>query len=135
MGCKGLHCPGCGDGGSGLALPAIVLAVLVIGSAGAITQVLSDLLEIMIITACGLAGLTVLAVTAVIIYRYRIPESRRYEQRLARTHARGTVPGSQRAAVGLPAPRTARALPPGSGQPEPVQHEPARRVVRTNRLR
>jgi hypothetical protein len=68
MSCKGLHCPGCGDGGGGIL--ALVVLVLVIAAAiarpvahaaDAVLRVLVEALEITGIVLASVAGLGVLA--------------------------------------------------------------------------
>jgi hypothetical protein len=67
MSCKGLHCPGCGHGGGGLAA-LVVLAVIIIAAiarpvahaAGAVGHAVLEALEITGIVLVSTAGLAVL---------------------------------------------------------------------------
>ncbi len=74
MSCKGLHCPGCGDSGGGLAavVAVVVLGALitqpVIAAAAAVLRVAVDVIEVAAIAAVSAAGLAVIA-GAVIIGR------------------------------------------------------------------
>ncbi len=77
MSCKGLHCPGCGDGGG---LAAIVLAVVivaaliarpVIAAADAVLRVVIDVLEVTAIILASAAGLALIVTVAVAACRIR----------------------------------------------------------------
>jgi hypothetical protein len=93
-GCKGLHCPGCGNGGSGLAVVVLgvaVAAVVLRKPAEHAADVLLHVVEIAAITAVSaivLGGVLLLTL--------------RYRRRRAR------------AAAGLPAPRVVRAITDGN---------------------
>jgi len=59
-GCPGLHCPGCGDGGGGLA--ALIVVLVVIGAViHAIWHTLVEVAEIAAWTVLGAAGLAAIA--------------------------------------------------------------------------
>ena len=71
-GCKGLHCPGCGDGG-GAALAGLVVALVVIGAIiHAIWHVLAEILhvitEVVIIAAWTLGSITALSALGAAVY-------------------------------------------------------------------
>jgi hypothetical protein len=63
--CKGLHCPGCGDGGRSLAaLAVVVIVVIVAANAGPVVSAAAELAEVVVFTVAGLlaAGAVVVAV-------------------------------------------------------------------------
>jgi hypothetical protein len=69
--CSGLHCPGCGDGGGGIAVVLVVLAVIIAAiarpvahAAGDVLRVAAEVLEVTAITAASIAGLAVLGAAA-----------------------------------------------------------------------
>jgi hypothetical protein len=77
--CKGLHCPGCGDGGGGVVLALIVVLLVAVAIARPIEHAVDDVLHVLIIAACCLAGTAVAAgaaYAAVRLYRrhHRTPE-------------------------------------------------------------
>jgi hypothetical protein len=58
--CSGLHCPGCGDSGSGVAaglVAGLVVLALADHYAGAIGRAVSDLVTVVAITAASVAGI------------------------------------------------------------------------------
>ena len=89
MGCKGLHCEGCGGGGGGLAAVAVLVVLAVIGAAvHAIWHQLVEAVEIIgviLLSGCGLA-LAAGGVYAAVRIRARVLEAR----------ARRTVPARAR---------------------------------------
>jgi hypothetical protein len=106
MKCPGLHCDGCGDGGSGPtagAAAVIFIAVAIaierkpIGHAiSQVTRVIIDLAEI----TGAVIGSAVVIVLAVSVGR-----------RLARTHARASLPSSPAPRLSRTAPRLSRTAP------------------------
>lgn len=77
--CSGLHCPGCGDGGGGLVVVLVVLAV-----AGAIIHAiwhtLVEVAEITAFTVLGIAGLAALAGLGYAVMRVRASIARPRQQ-------------------------------------------------------
>jgi hypothetical protein len=73
MGCKGLHCDGCGSGGGGAGLVIAVIVLLVMIGSGAAARAASDILStvetILIIAAIGLGSAAVLIIGGAVTYR------------------------------------------------------------------
>jgi hypothetical protein len=81
MTCKGLHCPGCGDGGGGAAAVVLVVLAVIIAAiarpvahaAGDVLRVLTTALEVTAIAVAsvlGLAALAGMAYGAALVYRW-----------------------------------------------------------------
>jgi len=61
VGCKGLHCPGCGQGGGGPAALLVVLGVVLVAAiARPVVHAAEVVLEVTLITVSSVAGLAVL---------------------------------------------------------------------------
>jgi hypothetical protein len=70
--CKGLHCPGCGDGGGwGLAVVALVVLAVISANARAIGRGVSELVTAAVIVLGAAVGLVAIAAAAVVVVRVR----------------------------------------------------------------
>lgn len=89
MKCSGLHCPGCGNGGKGVAVLMVVVVIVAARSGRAVGAVVSDVIEVLWIAALTTAGLLV----TVLVGAGLIMLCRR---RIARRRAAGLAePGSR----------------------------------------
>jgi hypothetical protein len=142
MGCKGLHCPGCGDGaGSGLgAIICVIVGLILAGGAVKIAtaadKILTAIEHIVIIAGISIGALSLAALAGVCTVRLR-------QRSVSRAHAREplyrarvvpAVPAS-REPLELPASAGLRALPPAESVRArvlklrvslPDEHEPRR---------
>jgi hypothetical protein len=110
MGCKGIHCPGCGDGGgAGLAAVVIVLVVAVIvAKAKAIGDFMAEVGHVLVLVAITGASIAVaaVAVTGAVLVHRRLNRIDRATGQMRATltgHSYGELPEPGRAE--LPAPR------------------------------
>jgi hypothetical protein len=106
MSCKGLHCPGCGDGGGGWGVLAVIIAVLLIGAAiakpaeHAAVDVLHFLELAAIVTGC-LAAAAAAGGVACLAIRAR----RRHQNTPRRSPVLPAAPEPARAVTGRTAPQ------------------------------
>jgi len=98
MNCKGIHCPGCGDGGgSVLALAAVVVVVaLVAAKAHAIEHGATELVHVLIVVAITAICLAAATVAVIVAVRFRRAATRvdQAADRAAVATAKLTVPAS-----------------------------------------
>lgn len=103
MSCKGLHCPGCGDGGGGVAIGVIGAVLLVAGvvaaNASAIERFLADLLTVLLVAGIGVAVAGVATVAAVVAVHRRRAVSHAEPLRAASVRSPSAVRARQRPAV------------------------------------
>jgi hypothetical protein len=142
MGCKGLHCPGCGDGaGSGLgAIICVIVGLILAGGAVKIAtaadKILTAIEHIVIIAgiSIGALSLATLAGICTVRLRRRSVSRARVREPLYRARAVPAVHAS-REPLELPASSRLRALPPAESVRArvlklrvslPDEHEPRR---------
>ena len=80
MECKGIHCPGCGHGGSGIGagvLAVIVSLAVAAHFASAIGRAVSEVVFVLAVVAGSIAGIAVTAGAVVIAVRLRHGAARR----------------------------------------------------------
>lgn len=72
MNCKGIHCPGCGDGNGPAGLIAVLVVLAVIAaSARAIGRAVSEVVTVVAITAASVAGLALAAGSVAVVVTVR----------------------------------------------------------------
>jgi glutamate-1-semialdehyde aminotransferase len=94
MGCKGIHCPGCGDGGGGgIAAVVIVLVLAVVASAKAIGHALAEVGHVLVLVAIAGASVTVAAGAVILglVIRHRLRQVERATDRMRTTLSGYTV--------------------------------------------
>jgi hypothetical protein len=140
--CKGLHCPGCGDGGGAGAIIAAIIVIVLIGSAHAVARAAVSFMhgvEVFMIAAGIILGSSAALVLGGYFGLRSISRAR------ARARARSSIPGSEPVKVTaiIRPGRPAAGLPPAAhGQapslPAPVwraRGEVPRRKLPTGRFR
>ena len=117
MSCKGLHCPGCGDGGGGLAVVGLIALAVVAAVVYHFRHIIELVLEVIFWTIVG--GLAVTAAGGLVYAGLRIRASVRARQPRAVIPARAEVVrlGVERTGVpAIEAPRPRAASWPLPGQ-------------------
>jgi hypothetical protein len=141
--CRGLHCPGCGDGGGGVTA-LVLIVLLVIGAviarpaahaAGSVLRVTVEVLEITGIILASAAGAATLAGVAVLATRARRSIASREPAPYRVISVRSAVaPLPQRAEIAAPAATRALEAPPAqvpwhvrqAAEPQPVTRQAPR---------